>query len=85
MFNSSDQLKGLLLIASVVVIWVLASFLVQNVEQAGSRWHQLAAPVCHQLTPPRPGPVSICKHDDAHADSLTPCRRSASGGPDLRC
>ena len=37
MFNSSDQLKGLLLIASVVVIWVLASFLVQNVEQAGTR------------------------------------------------
>ena len=55
MFNSSDQVKGLLLIASVVVIWVLASFLVQNVEQSGTLDISLRDIWCYAESPPPPG------------------------------
>ena len=40
MFTSSAQFRGLLLISAVVLIWVLASFLVQNIEQSGEAAHR---------------------------------------------
>ena len=83
MLDSNAQLKGLLLIASVVVIWVLASFLVQNVEQSGMRSHDSMSDLRHP-TPPSP-PLLPCQPTHAaRSDLMMRCRWSATSGIDLR-